>query len=707
MGVCGSSDKNNQKNIVKNDNKPDKKHKEKEAYPTILKKEKNNSKDFEEEKSLINHKKVKKSNSFDQSISYKSHKNSQTDILKDSDIKVSFNLRTKTGKKKYSSNDIIYNSNLSENNENNIDLSNSYDSEPKKENFLMCPECQNRIPHLKNVFYDINDNEIKAEYRCVCFQNKKKRFTKEISLNLMMTAIQPSNPCPKHLSNHLTLYCKTCKEDICINCKKEFHSEHIMKNPCKITREEIKKMNTILDKKEEEFEGEIEISRKKLEKGIEEIIRKLYQLKDIYHKQFEKIKNKHEKIFNMLKTLYYNYKHNINELNVNENDALMSNQIKYFSMKLPEEKEKEKKKEDKEKEKKEKEKNENPDSNRSKKTGKIEEKSETNETENPPPIYQCNIQEILSNLPNNEIPVEVKFNFDFSKSSPFSMEPLKCLNTIEAHNDKIVTLIELSNKNIATGSYDNTIKIWNHENFTCEKTIAENGYVLTLLEFIPNFLLSGTSENDIQLWDLQSLANISLHHFKDHLLWINCLVKCDNKYFASGSNDSTIKIWDFNERKLESTLKGHNDCILTVIILKNENLCSGSADMSIKIWDWRKCECILAMKGHKKWVKCVYQLNNNDIISGSDDMTIKVWRDDKIYKTLKGHRHSVRTLCQIDNNKFVSGGFDNDIRIWDIKNYKCIQTVKAHKSNVICIVVLKNGKFCSCSNDHTIKIWSL
>ena len=36
----------------------------------------------------------------------------------------------------------------------------------------------------------------------------------------------------------------------------------------------------------------------------------------------------------MLKTLYYNYKHNINELNVNENDALMSNQIKYFSMPL-------------------------------------------------------------------------------------------------------------------------------------------------------------------------------------------------------------------------------------------------------------------------------------------------------------------------------------------------------------------------------------
>ena len=364
MGVCGcSNNKNNQKNIIKNDNnKVDKNKKEKEGYTPILKKEKNNSKDSQEDKSLINQKKVKKSNSYNESITYKSHKNSQTELLKDSDIKVSFNLKSKTIKKKHSSNDIINNMNSLEENENNINLSeeiNSYDSEPKKEFFLMCPECQNRLPHLKNVFYDINDNEIKAEYRCVCFQNKKKSFTKEISLNLMMTAIQPSNPCPKHLSNHLTLYCKTCKEDICINCKKEFHSEHIMKNPCKITREEIKKMNTILDKKEEEFEGEIEISRKKLEKGIEEIIRKLYQLKDIYHKQFDKIKEKHEKIFIMLKTLYYNYKHNINELNVNENDALMSNQMKYFSMQLPEEKEKEK-------EKKEKEKNENTESNKKK-----------------------------------------------------------------------------------------------------------------------------------------------------------------------------------------------------------------------------------------------------------------------------------------------------------------------------------------------------
>lgn len=691
MGVCGSNENNNINNRGKI------KH-VKTSYPGKNNKEKKNenSDDSKEENSLI--KKEKRSNS-DSNSNKSNKKNNKLEMLKESDIKVSFNLKSKATKKSSlrSRKNKMSNNNNSYFEENeNIQLSgviNTIDSEPRRENFLMCPECQIRSPHLKNIFYDVNENEIKAEYKCVCFQNKKKNFTKEISLNLMITGIQPSNPCPKHLSNHLTLYCKTCKEDICSNCKKEKHFDHIMDIPINISRDDIKKMDSLLEKKEEEFEGEIEISRKKLEKGIDEIIRKLYQLKDIYHKQFDKIKTKHEKIFIMLKTLYYNYRHNINELNVNENDSLMNNQMKYFSMKLPENKKKE-------------EENNSKKSELKKSINKNEKASEK-ESENSPPLFQCNIQEILSQLPKIEIPIQIKFNFDFLNSTPFSMEPLKCINTIQAHNDKIVTLIELENGNIATGSYDNTIKIWDIEKYNCEKTIVENGYVLTLLEFTPNLLLSGTSKNDIQLWDLKSLANISLHHFKGHLLWINCLVKCDDKFFASGSNDSTIKIWDFNEQKLSGTLKGHNDCILTLILLKNENLCSGSADMSIKIWDWKKNECLLSMNGHKNWVKCVYQLNNNDIISGSDDMNIKVWKDDKIYKTLKGHKHSVRTLCQFDNDKFVSGGFDNTIRIWNIKNYKCIQTIQAHNSNVICIILLKNGVLCSCSNDHTIKFWKL
>ena len=46
-----------------------------------------------------------------------------------------------------------------------------------------------------------------------------------------------------------------------------------------------------------------------------------------------------------------------------------------------------------------------------------------------------------------------------------------CIDTFEAHEDKIVSLIELSTGNVASGSYDCTIKIWDINSKNCIKTI--------------------------------------------------------------------------------------------------------------------------------------------------------------------------------------------------------------------------------------------
>ena len=93
----------------------------------------------------------------------------------------------------------------------------------------------------------------------------------------------------------------------------------------------------------------------------------------------------------------------------------------------------------------------------------------------------------------------------------------------------------------------------------------------------------------------------SLFTFEGHELWINCLVKCDDQYFASCSNDTEIRIWDYRSRSCANVLKDHNDCILSMIKLKDGRLCSGSADLTIKIWNWESGECVKTLTGHKKW----------------------------------------------------------------------------------------------------------
>ena len=285
----------------------------------------------------------------------------------------------------------------------------------------------------------------------------------------------------------------------------------------------------------------------------------------------------------------------------------------------------------------------------------------------------------------------------------------KCIKTIEGHEEKIVSMIELSNGLIATGSYDCKIKIWDIANNVCIKAINEKGFIFCLLEMEPNFILSGTNKNTIQLFHINSLTNgddtdESIFSFKGHDLWVNCLVKCNSQFFSSGSNDAEIKIWDYYNKSLNKTLKGHEDCILTMILLKNKLLCSGSADLSLKIWEWKEGNCITTLYGHEKWVKCVCELKNGYIVSGSDDMIIKIWKDNKCLKDFVGHTHSRRTLCKISEKEFASGSFDGTIKLWDINSLEPFQTLIGHQSYVTSLIQISNGDLISCSNDHTIKV---
>jgi WD40 repeat protein len=306
--------------------------------------------------------------------------------------------------------------------------------------------------------------------------------------------------------------------------------------------------------------------------------------------------------------------------------------------------------------------------------------------------YNCS-----NNLNNN-------FNNN-NKEREIYPKNLNCTKSFMGHDDKVVSLIQLKSGYIATGSYDLSIRIWDIESRNCIIKLYDFGYILCLLEFEPNFLLTGTSENNIALFNLNEPDKGSIFNFNKHSLWVNCLVKCDETYFASASNDSFIFIWNYNTKEFERALEGHKDCILTLIKLNNGYLCSGSADEKIRIWNW-KIGNVLYELNNGDWVRCLYQLKNGNILSGCSNKNIKIWNNEyQCINTLFGHEHSVRSFCQIDDNYFASASFDNTIKIWDINTLENVNTLKMHQSNVICIIKLKDNRLASCSTDKTIRIW--
>ena len=561
--------------------------------------------------------------------------------------------------------------------------------------YLICPDCEIRSPHIEKLYYNEDLKDFIVKYTCICFENTRK--PKEIQLIKILGTNEPKNMCNIHSENKLKNFCLTCRKAICQICESELHSDHNIENvKSLVTEEDIDKMIQIIKEKEEKFNDEMNENEQKIESGFDNMIQKLNEEKINYKKQMENYKDNNKKTFDFLKNLYLRYKkrNQSNKENINNNtqynsengdgDIMLNNHVNKF----------------------------------------IINNNMTN--------INSNVDEILTQL-NKEKTLILKYDIGFQNNNLSSIDSSKnenflknkkeernkfsCFKTLMGHTNKIVSLIELESGKLVSGSYDNTIRIWDiNDKSGNEQVINESERILSLLEFEKNKILSGTGDNSINLWDLENPEEV-IFSFKGHELWVNALVKCDSNFFASASNDSKIKIWDYFKRECVSTLKGHVDCILSLILLKNKNLCSGSADLTIRIWDWGLGECVSILKGHTRWVKCVLELDNGILVTGSDDKTIKLWKNEVNFKTLEEHAHSVRTFCQINERLFASGSFDYTIKIWEIDTWKCVQTLYGHELNIICLISLKhqsengndennfNDLIASCSNDKSIKIW--
>ena len=139
---------------------------------------------------------------------------------------------------------------------------------------------------------------------------------------------------------------------------------------------------------------------------------------------------------------------------------------------------------------------------------------------------------------------------------------------------------------------------------------------------------------------LQKIINLfsnSLEHmgyFSGHKYRIWCLCPISNKILASGSEDTTIKIWNIEERSIMSTLSGHKEGVSALCNVSEGVLVSGSRDKSLIIWSKPTPESSTyslkqVLTGHKSDIKGIIRLNNTEIMSGEFNGDLMFWNIDQ------------------------------------------------------------------------------
>ncbi len=244
-------------------------------------------------------------------------------------------------------------------------------------------------------------------------------------------------------------------------------------------------------------------------------------------------------------------------------------------------------------------------------------------------------------------------------------------------------------------------------------TLTGQSTLIRSVAFSPDgqTLISGSEDSTLKVWDLKTGSQVQT--LTDHSGWISSVaIAPDGQTLASGSKDSTINLWNLRTGALLRTLRGHLWPVLAIAISPDgQTLVSGSEDNTIKLWNLKTGQLLKTLAGYTAPFSAVEISSDGWLLAaGSADNTIRIWElhTGRLLHVLRGHSGSVNSVAISSNSALLaSSSADKTVKIWNLYAGQLLHTLEGHADEVHTVAFSPDGQILvSGSEDRKIIFWN-
>ena len=251
-------------------------------------------------------------------------------------------------------------------------------------------------------------------------------------------------------------------------------------------------------------------------------------------------------------------------------------------------------------------------------------------------------------------------------------------NCSHAHRAVLGVAYTPDGRQLASSSWDKTVKIWNADDGRFIRDLCQHTHELGVLAFRPpdgRQLAVAAFDSTVSLRDFTTGQVI---HTLPGATGFNTLIgfSPDGQLLAAGGgNNRIVTVWDATNGRETWSLRGHTDVLPVVAFSRSGQLLAvASVDQTVRILDPGTGRAIRTLRGHRAMLGSVaFSPDSRQLASAGNDAAIKIWNVTDLEKNtgpecvpLGIHPQGVCTLAfSPGSDTLASAGTDGVIKIWD------------------------------------------